>query len=219
MGCGLKVEGVTEVNKGQREAAIFLDTRFGCWILGSSEATSSLWPEVTQDSFPVWEHLLINCILHLVFCFSTFLCLHHIFCLSDFFILMLIIFWEICGFKATGQTEAPPLDTRWRLGGRRGLWQQNRKTLLAFLCAFLYVCACACGFVCAIKCDWMCGCGELHTNILYNTASAICHHGEFTHELNCDKEQIYLKHLCYILWTTVKNILFFYWIQKNGLWT
>lgn len=55
----------------------------------------------------------------------------------------------------------------------------------------------------------MCGCGELHTNILYNTASAICHHGEFTHELNCDKEQIYLKHLCYILWTTVKNILFF----------
>lgn len=58
-------------------------------------------------------------------------------------------------------------------------------------------------------CDWMCGCGELHTNILYNTASAICHHGEFTHELNCDKEQIYLKHLCYILWTTVKNILFF----------
>lgn len=42
MGCSLKVEGVTEVNKGQREAAIFLDTCFGCWILGSSETTSSL---------------------------------------------------------------------------------------------------------------------------------------------------------------------------------
>lgn len=48
----------------------------------------------------------------------------------------MIIFWEICGFKTTGQTEVPPLDTRWRLGGRRGLWQQNRKTLLAFCVHF-----------------------------------------------------------------------------------
>lgn len=67
--------------------------------------------------------------------------------------------------------------------------------------------------VCVIMCAWMCGCVKLDT-ILYNTAH-ICHGGELTHELNRDKEQIYLKQLCYILWTTVK--FFFLLNPKNEL--
>lgn len=70
------------------------------------------------------------------------------------------------------------------------------------------MCACACVRVCVITCAWMCGCVKLHTSILYNTASAICHRGELTHELNRDMEQIYLKQLRYILWTTVKHPFF-----------
>lgn len=105
-----------------------------------------------------------------------------------------------------------PLDTE----GRRGLWQHYKKTTWPFVCVcFLVFCTCVhtCVRVCVIMCAWMCGCVKLDT-ILYNTAH-ICHGGELTHELNRDKEQIYLKQLCYILWTTVK--LFFYWIQKMNL--
>lgn len=70
---------------------------------------------------------------------------------------------------------------------------------LGLFCAFLYasvhmgVCACVC--VSVIQCAWMYEWVKLHTSILYNTASALCHLGELTHELNCDKEQIYLKQI------------------------
>lgn len=65
------------------------------------------------------------------------------------------------------------------------------------------MCARVC--VCVITCAWMCGCVGSDTSILYNTASGTCCGGELTHELNRDKEQIYLKQLRYILWTTVKH--------------
>lgn len=132
------------------------------------------------------------------FCLST----HHFF--SLLFLAFLHIFWEICGFKNGRSNLSTPTG--------RFMWWRGDKDCgntierpLGLLCAFLYACACACVRVCVIKCAWMCERVELHTSILYNTASAICHRGELTHELNRDKEQIYLKQLRYILWTTVKH--------------
>lgn len=77
------------------------------------------------------------------------------------------------------------------------------------------MCVCACVRVCVMKRAWICGCVKLHTNILYNTASAICQRGELTHELNRDMEQIYLKQLRYILWTTVKHSFFIEFKKMN----
>lgn len=164
--------------------------------------TSSPWPEVTQDCSTAWDHLLINCVFTHKKCF-IFVCPHTIF-FSLLFLAFLHIFWEICGFKNGRSNLSTPTG--------RFMWWRGDKDCgntierpLGLLCAFLYACACACVRVCVIKCAWMCERVELHTSILYNTASAICHRGELTHELNRDKEQIYLKQLRYILWTTVKH--------------
>lgn len=60
-----------------------------------------------------------------------------------------------------------------------------------------------CVRVCVITYAWLREGVKLDSKILYNTAY-ICHGRELPHELNRDKEQIYLKWLCYIPWTTVK---------------
>lgn len=134
------------------------------------------------------------------FCLST---LVFFFFFFSFSWLSYTIFGEILRFQ-NGRS-----NPHWTLycdhGETRTVAKHYRKTTWPFCVHFLYVCVRACVRVCVIKCAWMCGCVKLHTSILYNTASAICHRGELTHELNRDKEQIYLKQLRYILWTTVKH--------------
>lgn len=131
------------------------------------------------------------------FCLST-----HLFFLFFFFCFSYAFLGDLWFQNGRSNLSSPTGRFMW-LKGKQGLWQHYRKTTWPFVCVF--VCVCACVRVCVIKCAWICGCVKLHTSILYNTASAICHRGELTHELNRDKEQIYLKQLRYILWTTVKH--------------
>lgn len=69
--------------------------------------------------------------------------------------------------------------------------------------AFVCNTHCMCVRVCVITYAWLWEGVKLDSKILYNTAY-ICHGRELPHELNRDKEQIYLKWLCYIPWKTVK---------------
>lgn len=166
--------------------------------------TSSLWPEQLRItcSSSVFIHIKM-----FYFCLST---LHFSFFPPSFFFFFdfLTHFWEILRFKNGRPILSTPTGHFLWLRGDMDCGNTIERPL-GLLCAFLYVCtrACArtCVRVCVIQCAWMCGCVGLHTSILYSMASAICHCGELTHELNRDKEQIYLKQLRYILWTTVKH--------------
>lgn len=111
-----------------------------------------------------------------------------------------------------GRTDPSNPAGDWTYVGRRELWQHYQKSTPPFVCDifFLSVCVCVCvhasARVCVTMCAWLWEGVKLDSKILYNTAY-ICRGRELTHELNRDKEQIYLKWLCYIPWTTVQ--LFF----------
>lgn len=210
----MKGEVVEEEKWGQRSSGWKRSKRskegghiFGhlFWPLSPPQVTR--WPlhpkpEVTQDSSTARDHLLSNCVCThkkmFYFCLST-----HFFSLLFFSWLFLHIFLGGDLWFQNGRSN--PRGTLCVIKGRQGLWRHYRKTTWPFVCVFVCVCVCAWVRVCGMMRAWMCGCVELHTSILYNTASAICHRGELTHELNRDKEQIYLKQLRYILWTTVKH--------------
>lgn len=68
------------------------------------QMTSSPWPEVSQDSFTDWDHLLINCSTS---CFFFLLLVHTpviFFFFLSFFLGFLTLFGENCGFQMAGQT-------------------------------------------------------------------------------------------------------------------
>lgn len=74
------------------------------------------------------------------------------------------------------------------------------------MCVFLYVCGhvWVCAWLSVLGCADVSSCTQIYCTIWL---PLFCHHEELTHELNRDKEQIYLKQLRYILWTTVKPFL------------
>lgn len=176
-------------HQGQRQPH-FLDTHFDCWV--------SRWPlrsdlKRLRVVPHLQEHLPINCVFVNIKkkrFLLVFLSTLHVFVSFEF----LWQFWEICSFKMAGQTEVPFPPPCWTLDvirGRQGLWLHYWKTPWPFVCIFVPEsvsarCVSVCGTVCvSVSC-----CTQIYCT---KTASAICHHGELTHELNFNKEQLYLK--------------------------
>lgn len=152
----------------------------------SSHVTSAPRPDCLRSR---WDHLFI-----------TFLFLHYTFSLSTHICVCIFTQWEITDFKTNQVNPWRTLDVLKRL------YHSDRP--LGLSCVFCTQCA----RVSERLRWWVRGFESVlwHTNILYNTASAICQCGELPHELNRDMEQ----KLCYILWTTVK---LFYWIKKRTM--
>lgn len=127
--------------------------------------------------------------------------------------------WEICGPITAEQTQVPLLNTVRMLGGKdfgNTTKRPLRLLCVTFLFFFPYVCVHASVRGCVTTCAWLQEGVKLDSKILYNTAY-ICRGRELTHELNLDKEQIYLKWLCYISWTTVDKLFFDNSVQKMNL--
>lgn len=108
------------------------------------QMTSSPWPEVSQDSFTDWDHLLINCVFTHDFFYFLFLLVH-----TPFFFLFLA-FLHFLGRFVVSKWPVKPKYPYWTLHvikGRQGLWQHNRKTTWPFVCIFVCVCAHVCVYV------------------------------------------------------------------------
>lgn len=97
--------------KGQRRAAtLVLADEF----LPGHRMTSSVWTEVTQDSFTDWDHLRINCVsFFFFFLLTTQSFRFRLFTLHLFLFLFSFHthFWDIVVSKWPSQSSKPQLDT------------------------------------------------------------------------------------------------------------
>lgn len=109
------------------------------------QMTSSPWPEVSQDSFTDWDHLLINCVFTHDFFYFLFLLVH-----TPFFFFFFWLSYTFLGdlwFQNGRSNRSTPTGRFMWLRGDKDCGNTIERPL-GLLCAYLYVCVRMCACMC-----------------------------------------------------------------------